>query len=286
MKKERFLTLGLVVILGAGLLTGCGGKEESTVAGADGDSTVRTIKIAHSEAGVPYSYVDDDGNHTGYDVEVLKLIDERLPEYEFEYIGTTQTDACAGVIEGKYQIADTNSFYTEERAKNYIIPEHYLGASVGGLILRKENADVDSWEEAASQGLKHVPIKSGDGWHYLVQHYNDTHPDNQLEFELTDSEDWAIGIPYVAEGRYDVFGTIKTLWETAVEAEDGAYHDLLDELVFNQAFAVKTYTLINKEETELAEKINAELIALEEEGKLSELATQFYGEDILQYIEE
>lgn len=280
MKKIKWIRMGLVLGLGAAVFTGCGQKE------TDGAADTRVIKIAHSEAGIPYSYVDDDGSHTGYDVEVLKLIDERLPEYEFEYIGTTQTDACAGVTEGKYQIADTNSFYTEERAQNYLIPEHYLGASLGGFIVRKENADIDSWEKAAEQGLVHVPIKAGDGWHYLAQHYNDTHPDNRLQFELTDSEEWSIGIPYVAEGRYDVFGTIKTLWDTTVAAEDGAYHDLEEELVFNQAFSVKTFLLINKEETELSDKINEQLIQLEEEGKLSELAIRFYGEDILQYIED
>ncbi|TCL60016.1 amino acid ABC transporter substrate-binding protein (PAAT family) [Kineothrix alysoides] len=311
MRKYGVLGLGIVLALGAGTLAGCGNAAAAQTSQAAGTSAeqavqtadtaadaeqqsetaenteVRTIKIAHTENGVPYGYVDDDGKSTGYDVEVLRLADELIPEYAFEFIGTgSSTDAWVGAQEGKYQIAITNSFYTQERAKNYIIPEHWLGACLGGIIVRKENADVDSFEKASEQGFKHVPIKAGDGWQFVLEDYNAKHPDKQVEFELTDNEDWSVGIPYVAEGRYDLFGTIKTLWTRAVEAEDGAYHDLYDDLVFNEFLGIKTYTLINKNEADLAEKINDALIELEKEGKLSEVSIQFYGEDLTQYIED
>lgn len=56
------------------------------------------------EASKPISYIDDNGNPTGYDVEVMKLVDELLPDYQFEYVGTTSDDLLIGVEQGKYQV--------------------------------------------------------------------------------------------------------------------------------------------------------------------------------------
>lgn len=40
------------------------------------------VNIAGVTGKKPYTYVDDDGNYTGYDFEVLKLIAEKLEQYE------------------------------------------------------------------------------------------------------------------------------------------------------------------------------------------------------------
>ena len=55
-------------------------------------------------ASKPISWLDDNGNATGYDVEVMKLVDELLPEYEFEFVGTTSDDLLIGVEQGKYHV--------------------------------------------------------------------------------------------------------------------------------------------------------------------------------------
>lgn len=300
MKKSIFLTL-LVAVLGIVALVGCGSdnekekKEEATQTTGEAskeestDTTgdnVKTIKIAFSQGGVPYGYVDDDGNPTGYDIEVLKLVDEKLEDYEFEYVPTSAQDAWTGAEQGKYQVAVTNSFYTAERAEKYIIPETNLGASIGVLIYRKGEGPYTSWEDVASSGASLVPIKAGDGWQFLVEDYNAKNPDNTINLELTDSEDWLAGLGYVAEGRYDVFGTILTAWTGSVEAEDGDYHNLYDKLEAKEFTSVKTFTLINKNETDLAEKINTALKELHESGKTVEVSQQFYGYNVLEYLED
>ena len=45
---------------------------------------VTTVNIAGVTGKKPYTYVDDEGNFTGYDFEVLKLINEKLEQYEFK----------------------------------------------------------------------------------------------------------------------------------------------------------------------------------------------------------
>lgn len=292
MKKKVFLSL-FIAVLGIAVFVGCGSnngkettedsKEETKEETTDG---VRTVKIGMPQNGVPYGYVDDDGNPTGYDIEVLKLVDEKLEDYEFEYVPTSDQDAWTGAEQGKYQVAVTNSFYTAERAEKYIIPETNLGASIGVLIYRKGEGPYTSWADVASSGASLVPIKAGDGWQFLVEDYNAKNPDNTIKLELTDDENWLAGLGYVAEGRYDVFGTILSSWTENVEAEDGDYHNLYDQLEVKQFTSVKTYTLVNKNETDLADKINEALKELHKSGKTEEVSQQFYGYNVMEYLED
>lgn len=48
----------------------------------------------------------------------MRLVDEKLEDYEFEFIGTTDDDLLIGVEQGKYDVGIKNVWYTDERAKN------------------------------------------------------------------------------------------------------------------------------------------------------------------------
>ena len=66
---------------------------------------VTTVNIAGVTGKKPYTYVDDEGNFTGYDFEVLKLIDEKLEQYEFNYTALEQDALLVGLQSGKYDLA-------------------------------------------------------------------------------------------------------------------------------------------------------------------------------------
>ena len=103
MKNKKLLKLivtGLAVVT---LLTGCGSSTASSKATASSDTKVKKIKVAYDQASKPMSWLDENGNPTGYDVETMKLVDELLPQYEFEYVGTTSDDLLLGVEQGKYR---------------------------------------------------------------------------------------------------------------------------------------------------------------------------------------
>lgn len=268
-----------------------GAEEEVTEADdkaeTEGQGDVRKIQIAFAQAGVPFSYVDEDGNYTGYDIEVLRKADELIPEYEFEFVPSESGEARTGALEGKYQIAITNSFWTQERADNYILPEQFLGASITALIVRKEDADVTTFEQVSDKGYKLAPIQAGDGMLYVVQEYNDNHPDQQVEITIVDKTDSATNYSYLAEGRYDAYIGVYSSYEKTLANEDGELHEAYSDILTASPYiAVKTYTLINKQETDLAEKLEAALKTLYEDGTYAEISTQFYGEDVFAYLPE
>lgn len=64
-------------------------------------AAVTKVKVAHTQTYVPYDFVNEKGESDGFEVKVLMAVDELLPQYEFEYVPTTDDDLLIGVETGK-----------------------------------------------------------------------------------------------------------------------------------------------------------------------------------------
>ncbi len=256
--------------------------------GTDGTDGAKKVKVAWQSNSYPLAYEDEDGNLTGYEIEVLKLVDEGLADYDFEYeLAGAQDAQYAGLSAGKYDLVISNAFYTAERDEAYALPENPLGASLVGIIVPKGTEGVTDFASAAKAGLKMTPQLAGDGLYYVVYKYNEENPDNQIEQEATDSADsFMNAISWVGDGRYDFAVWPKNYYEQLVIAEDGELHDYDSKLDFYECRSVYTYPIIRKDEQELADAISEVLGKLREEGTLSELSEKFYGYDAFMYDSE
>jgi len=86
MKKISFYLLFVL----AALLTACVSSEKSDGDAsaqntAQGGKDVQKIIVGTGTQFPNICFLDDKGNLTGYDVELVRAIDEKLPEYEFEF---------------------------------------------------------------------------------------------------------------------------------------------------------------------------------------------------------
>jgi L-cystine transport system substrate-binding protein len=283
-----------VLVAMLGTLTGCSSQNTASAAEAtqeaQADSEVlgaKKIRIAYAATGKPINYTDENGNATGYDVEIFKLIDERLDDYEFEFIGTTDEELLTGVETGKYDVGLKNCFWTAARAEKYIYPKNNLGASASGLLIRKEDEGVvHDLSDIATLGKKLLPISPSDAQYALVQDYNNANPDNQITIEESESFTVQDGILWIAEGRYDAWLVIKSSYDANVVAEDGPYHNLADELSWTTFAATKTWPLFNKSQQDLADEYDKIITELKDEGKVSELLIKFLGEDTTVYLKD
>jgi L-cystine transport system substrate-binding protein len=286
MKKKRFLKSIVTGIAFMFFLAGCGGTDTETSNDSDssGDSSVRTVKVAYDQASKPISWLDDNGNPTGYDVEVMKLVDELLPEYEFEFVGTTSDDLLIGVQQGKYHVGVKNAFWTDERTKNFIYPEEFLGLSSIGLVLKKENEHIKSLSDFATNGMTLAPIAANNAQYTVIDEYNQKNPDNPVQLEAGDQFSVDV-IQWVNEGRVDGGISIEGPFEKQVIAEDGPYHNLIDEVVYNEFDVIKTWPLFNLNEADFATAYDEAIKQLKEEKKLNELSEEFYGRDLFKVLE-
>ena len=122
MSKKTWIIGGAVVValIGATVI----GRSLTGDKKAKSDSgKVTTLKVAHTQNYVPYDFVDKDGNSDGYEVAVLKEIDKKLPQYKFEYTGTSDDDLLIGLESGKYDIGTKARGTQIERAKKVYYSE-------------------------------------------------------------------------------------------------------------------------------------------------------------------
>lgn len=260
-------------------------KEEAT--NTNSNAETKKIVVAHTQTYVPYDFVNEKGESDGFEVQVLKAVDELLPEYEFEFVPTSDDDLLIGIESGKYNLGVKGAWFTEERAKKFIYPKDYIAASIIGLTIRTENADeITDMESFAKFSGKLVPIAPQNAQFNVVEEYNTANPDNQVELVPAESFDVADAYTWLLEGRYDAYFNIQLAFETNVLKEDGPYNDLADQLSFIPYRAIPTWPLFNKEEQALADAYDQAIKQLKESGKIKELSQEYFGEDIFKYIQE
>ena len=263
-------------------------KDEEVKESAEAEAgEPKKIVVAHTNYYVPYDFEDENGNSDGYEVAVMKAIDELLPQYEFEFVPTTDDDLLIGVESGKYDVGTKGVWWTEARSQSYIFPEHYIGASIIGILTRAEDADkYTDLESFAKEGRRLVPIAPQNAQYNIIENFNAAHPDTQIQLEAADQFLFSDAYQWVREGRYDAYFEIKTSYENNVVKEGAEYHDFADELAYAPYEGIPTWPLFNKENQELADAYDEAWEQLEADGTLEKLADEYFGYSLFDYIPE
>ncbi|WP_342387877.1 transporter substrate-binding domain-containing protein [Salinicoccus bachuensis] len=278
MRKLLLLVSFTAVLL---VLAACGGEEENAAGSEEGEG-VRTVEVAVSSSSRPLSYVGDDGELTGYEVELLRAVDEKLEDYEFNIEGASDSAGEIGLDTGQYDLLAQGLILSEEREESYLIPDESNGPSLMKIFATgDQEGEIESLDDLPGKNV--VPVTPTGGVYNLLNSYNEEHPDNQIEFETSDG-----GIPTsdrlqeVNDGVYDAFVNPSNLGQQEIIEEADLDIHVTEPVEINP-----TYFLIHdsEENAELRDKVSEALAELKEEGVVSELSNEFYGEDILQYEE-
>lgn len=281
-KIGKLLVTGIL----AGVLAvtaGCGSKDKS--ANQAGDGGKKVITVAHTNYYVPYDFVNEKGESDGFEVAVMKEVAKKLPQYDFKFVPTSDDDLLIGVESGKYTVGTKGIWITEPRKKKYIFPKNNIGASVIGLIVRKENTDkIKDLASFADFSGKLVPIASQDARYSVIDNFNKENPDHQIK--LTPSEAFQVADAYswVLEGRYDAYLEVELSYKNNIQKEDAPYHKFNDQLTYIRYKGIPTYPIINKNEQQFADDYDKAIEELRQEGKIAELEQQYFGESLSDYL--
>ena len=281
MKRELKITLAAALMMLA--VTPCFAASKSKKS----KTKVRTINVAHTVTNVPYDFLDEKGNADGFEIAVLKAVDELLPEYEFKFHGVSDEELLIGTESGKYQVGTKGAWITEERKKKFLIPQNPLAASVIGIAFRKENENqIKDLESFAKFSGKLIPISPQSAQFSVIQDFNEKHPSNQIKLVPSDVFDIADSYLWVLEGRYDAYFVLKLSYEKNVLKETGPYHQFADKLSYVPYKGIPTWPLFNKKETELAAAYDKAVQTLKENGTISALSLKYFGEDVFNFVTE
>lgn len=281
-KIGKLLVTGILV--GALAVTaGCGSKDKS--ANQAGDGGKKVITVAHTNYYVPYDFVNEKGESDGFEVAVMKEVAKKLPQYDFKFVPTSDDDLLIGVESGKYTVGTKGIWITEPRKKKYIFPKNNIGASVIGLIVRKENTDkIKDLASFADFSGKLVPIASQDARYSVIDNFNKENPDHQIKLVPSEAFQVADAYSWVLEGRYDAYLEVELSYKNNIQKEDAPYHKFNDQLTYIRYKGIPTYPIINKNEQQFADDYDKAIEELRQEGKIAELEQQYFGESLSDYL--
>ena len=158
----------------------------------------KVIKAVTSGTLAPYFYVNDDNELTGVDIDIVKEVFNRLPQYELKI---EQADALQGVLSGQYDIAVNNYGYTDERAESYYFSLPYK-TSFNEYIQRTGDEPLTSLTDLADRGYK-IELSAGSLTANALEKWNTDNPDHQINIVYSNAN-FQVRYQHIVDGTADV----------------------------------------------------------------------------------
>jgi polar amino acid transport system substrate-binding protein len=128
------------------------------------DGTRGVLRMATDDAKLPFSYRDADG-YTGYDIELVSIIAQRLG-YQLEISGMTFGGIIPAISSGKYDFASAGIAYTDERAEAVLFSETIFYGNTVCTIYTAPTENEGLWE-AFVEGFTSTFVVEG-RWSLMV----------------------------------------------------------------------------------------------------------------------
>ncbi len=238
-------------------------------------ANAKTVEVVVNANGFPFSFVDDNSNITGYDGDLLKVLDQRLTNYTFHFNAVSRDAMIVGLSTGAYTLAADHFYLTKERAEKYDHSGEPTGISDLRLIVRNDENDIHNLGDLASGKKKLVPIHTSDARYTVIENYNKKHPGQQINLQPNGEQSAADIFKAVASGEYDAaiypIGALLALNKALnlnLKASDSVG-------LFPNVYLYKKNT-----DPQLIKAIDAQLVALKKDGTLAELSRKWYAEDV------
>lgn len=231
----------------------------------------KVVEIILEAQNAPYTYEDENGNPAGYEYEVLKAIEKKLPEWKFNYQVLDYETALAGVRTGKYTLDAGCKFRTPAREKAFLVSAPYNYFFMNLVV--KADSGINGLEDMSGKSIS--PIVATDGRAVALKDWIDGHPEVTVDFKtLASSGAMADEIAKVEDGVFDA-AYLFAEQANAILSE-AKYTDLK---ITKRVDGRDTVFLINKDKKEFQKAVNKALEELTADGTLGELTVKFFGED-------
>lgn len=251
-------------LLGAVALTFVAGFGAVNVAQADTLDDVRksgVIKIGTEGVYAPYSYHDDKGNLTGYDVEVARALAQKLG-VKAVFVETLWDGMIAGLDVKRFDIVVNQMVPNPERRAKFLFTKPYTYIK-GSLIVQKNNNTIKDFEHL--KGLRAAQTVTSN-WGKLAA---------SLGAELVNASQFPEAIQLLATGRADfiINSDLSTL--------DFLRHkpDAPIKIVAEWKDPIEIAIPVRHGDERLQAALNKAIDELQADGTLSKLAVKYLGKD-------
>ncbi|SHO43315.1 transporter substrate-binding domain-containing protein [Anaerocolumna xylanovorans] len=282
MKAKKLVTALVLIGVLSSVLAGCGTKDKTTsgsnqpavTAASDKKGTdtakVEKIRVAVANDFNPYAYLDEKGDYIGYEVDVLKKVDELLPQYEFEY--QTVADQFVALTSNKVDLISHQWESNPERQKTYLFGKEIVTTWAAYIITKDGAEKLQTYKELEG---KTVATFQGSNDAYQLETYNKEH-NNAIKLEYN-SGDFSVILSKLESGAVDAF-LLPLSYLPSIEEGYKVKLQRSDE----PSYYSGTYFIYRRDdadETALQEAVDGVLKTLHEDGTLEKLSTQWLGAD-------
>lgn len=267
--KKKFAALVAacaVLALSAVLLAGCsgGGQQNGDSATSDGSFT---LKVGFDQGYPPYGYVGDDGEFTGFDLELAKAVCEKNGwTLQLEPIDWDAKDALIG--SGAINCI-WNGFTMEGREDGYTFSEPYMYNEQ--VVVVKKGSDAKELEDLAGKTV----LTQVDSAALDVLEDPEGKADLAATFkELQTIGDYNNAFMQLESGMVDAVACDLSIASYQMSAKSDAYVKL-------GVLAPESYAVgFKKGDTELAKQVTDTLKALDDEGFVKQLCDKYADQGI------
>ncbi len=266
---KKILSLVSLILIGLFLIS-CGSKKEENISGNTSPATNSgaekiKIKVGTEGAYAPFTFVDESGKLTGYDVEVVEEIAKRA-NLEVEFVPTPWDSMFLGLESKKFDFIANQIARNPEREQKYNFSDEYLISAVQ-IIVKKGRTDIKTLED-----FKGKKILTGVGSNYnkILTDY-----DKNNEFKLSYYDgNITIALDEISQGKADA--TINDRLTVGYFLKQKG--DLV-ELVGDPIQQSPVYFTFRKDSEELREKVNKALEEIKTDGTLGKISEKWFNAD-------
>lgn len=269
--SKLWKSIALGMALGASLLAaGCASSSDSA-SNKSAAADAKTYVVATRGTAKPYSYTDENGKLTGYDIEVLKEIQKRNPGIKFEFKSMAIDAAFVAMDAGQVDIIANQMVHSPARDAKYIFPKESNNFSVRKLVVKAGRTDIKTLDDLKG---KTVAVTTNSEFNTLVKEFNET-ADPKINVVYTDKGS-AETLNLVATGRADAAGEYEYIVNAAKKDRQ-----LPLESVGPVLKVIPTYFILKKdpELQKVADTIDKTLKEMKQDGTLKKLSEQYFGAD-------
>ncbi len=261
MKYIKLLILMMLIIS----LSGCGTITKE-------NNGKKVVKVALSaEVNPPYLYTDSDNKPVGYDMDYMKELEKKLPQYDFQYEFGEEESNVVGIGVGKFDMGINWFFKTPEREQKFLYQKEPYVYSLTTLIVHNDTNDIETLDDLQHKRL--TPMSPSGGLYSILTGYNKTHK-NQIDIDEIHKVSNGENFKMIESKRRDAMFLNLTTYQ-AIQKELNA-----DVKVGGVVSKESVHILYNKKNTQLQKDIDKATKELKEDGTLENLSKKWFGFNI------
>lgn len=267
MNNNKKFWFAIPLLASALLLGACGSsKANDSAASADGDA--KEIIVGTGNEMLDIAYLNKDNELDGYDIELLKAIDKKLPDIKFKFQTMDFANLLLSLQSNKVDMVAHNMAKNKEREEKFLFNKQPYNAIPTHVVVNEKNTTIKSIDDLDGKTVGLSPTSNSA---LFFEEYKKEHNLNTKITYIANSTDM---INQLKSGRIDAIFSFPFSVKANNEAANAQQKIVGDELLFTDI-----YFLFDKKETALSDEIDGAIKELIKDGTVSELLKKWFGED-------